>query len=108
MLRVVFDAVYTAQDVELYKPSPRNFAYMLQRLKNDFDIEKSSVLHVAQSLLHDHVPANQCGIASAWINRRYTKKGWGATKPPGELPRYDFQFVSMAALVQAHQKELSG
>ena len=107
-LQVVFDAVYTAQDVESYKPSPRNFSYMLQRLKSDFGVEKSSVLHVAQSLLHDHVPANQCGIASAWIDRRYAKKGWGATKPPGEPPKYDFQFDSMAALVQAHQKELSG
>lgn len=106
-LQVEFDAVYTAQDVESYKPDPRNFAYMLQRLKNDFGAEKSAVLHVAQSLLHDHVPANQCGLSSAWIDRRYEKKGWGATKPPGETPQYAFRFDSMAALVHAHQKELA-
>jgi 2-haloacid dehalogenase len=81
---------------------------MLQRLKNDFGAEKSAMLHVAQSLSHDHVPANQCGLASAWIDRRYAKKGWGATKPPGETPKYDFRFDSMSALVQAHQKELAG
>ena len=106
-LQVEFDSVYTAQDVGSYKPDPRNFAYMLQRLKNDFGVEKNAVLHVAQSLLHDHVPANQSGLASAWIDRRFEKKGWGATKPPGETPKYDFRFHSMAALVQAHQKELS-
>jgi len=107
-LKVAFDAVYTAQDIESYKPNPQNFAYMLQRLKSDFGLDKSAVLHVAQSLLHDHVPANQCGLASAWIDRRHANEGWGATKPPGEAPRYDFRFDSMAALVQAHQKELSG
>ena len=106
-LQVVFDAVYTAQDVGSYKPNPRNFAYMLERLKNDFGVEKRAVLHVAQSLMHDHVPANQYGLASAWIDRRGAKKGWGATKPPGETPKYDFRFDSMAALVQAHQKELA-
>jgi 2-haloacid dehalogenase len=107
-LQVVFDAIYTAQDIGSYKPSPRNFSYMLQRLKKDFDVERNSVLHVAQSLLHDHVPANQCGIASAWIDRRYGKKGPGATKAPGAAPRHDFRFDSMAALVDAHRKELSG
>jgi 2-haloacid dehalogenase len=107
-LQVEFDAVYTAQDVGTYKPDPRNFAYMLRRLKEDFGVEKRAVLHVAQSLLHDHVPANQSGLASAWINRRSEKKGWGATNPPKETPKYDFRFDSMAALVQGHQKESSG
>jgi 2-haloacid dehalogenase len=106
-LQVVFDAVYTAQDIESYKPNPRNFAYLLERLKNDFGLEKSDVLHVAQSLLHDHGPANRCGLASAWIDRRSAKEGWGATKPPGDVPRYDFRFDSMAALVRAHELELS-
>jgi FMN phosphatase YigB (HAD superfamily) len=107
-LEVAFDAIYTAQDIESYKPNAQNFAYMLQRVKNDFGLEKSAVLHVAQSLLHDHVPANRCGLASAWIDRRHANEGWGATKPPAEAPQYDFRFDSMAALVQAHQKELSG
>jgi 2-haloacid dehalogenase len=107
-LKVAFDAIYTAQDIESYKPNPQNFAYLLQRLKKDFGLDKSAVLHVAQSLLHDHVPANQCGLASAWIDRRHANEGWGATKPPGEAPRYDFRFDSMAALVQAHQQELAG
>ena len=107
-LQVVFDAIYTAQDIGSYKPDLRNFAYLLQRLKNDFGVEKSAILHVAQSLLHDLAPANQCGMASAWIDRRHAKKGSGATKPPEKIPKYDYRFDSLAALVQAHQKELSG
>jgi len=107
-LQVAFDAVYTAQDIESYKPSPRNFEYMLQRLREDFALEKTDVLHTAQSLFHDHVPANRFGLASAWIDRRHAESGWGATKRPPGTPTYDFRFDSMAALVEAHQKELRG
>jgi 2-haloacid dehalogenase len=107
-LQVVFDAVYTAQDIESYKPSPRNFEYMLRRLRDDFSLEKSDVLHTAQSLFHDHVPANQFGLASAWIDRRQAEAGWGATRRPPGTPTYDFRFDSMAAFAEAHQKELLG
>jgi 2-haloalkanoic acid dehalogenase type II len=104
-LQVEFDAIYTAQDIGSYKPSPRNFDYMLTRLKNDFDLGPSDVLHVAQSLFHDHAPANQFGLASAWIDRRHAQDGWGATPPPPGSPRYDFRFESMAALADAHRKQ---
>jgi 2-haloacid dehalogenase len=107
-LQVAFDAVYTAQDIESYKPSPRNFEYMLRRLRDDFGLEKSDVLHTAQSLFHDHVPANRIGLASAWIDRQHAEAGWGATKRPPGTPTYDFRFDSMAAFVEAHQKELRG
>jgi 2-haloalkanoic acid dehalogenase type II len=56
-LQVAFDGIYTAQDIESYKPNPRNFEYMLRRLRDDFRLEKTAVLHTAQSLFHDHVPA---------------------------------------------------
>jgi 2-haloacid dehalogenase len=107
-LQVAFDAVYTAQDIESYKPSPRNFEYMLRRLRDDFGLEKSDVLHTAQSLFHDHVPANRIGLASAWIDRQHAEAGWGATKRPPGTPTYDFRFDSMAAFVEAHKKELRG
>jgi 2-haloacid dehalogenase len=106
-LKIAFDAVYTAQDVESYKPNPRNFDYMLERLRDDFGFVKSDVLHTAQSLFHDHAPANRAGLASAWIDRRHAEQGWGATKRPVDLPTYDFRFDSMAALVKAHQDESS-
>ena len=107
-LQVEFDHVFTAQDIGSYKPDPRNFAYLLQRLRSDFGIEKAEVLHVAQSLSHDHVPANRCDLASAWIDRRHAMKGAGATLRVAELPRFNFRFDSMAALVRAHHDELAG
>ena len=101
-LGVDFDAVYTAEDIRSYKPNPRNFTFMLEKLAAQ-GIRKQDILHTAQSLFHDHAPANQVGLASAWIDRRHDQQGWGATmKPPG-TPKYDFRFESMAAMVQAHQ-----
>jgi 2-haloacid dehalogenase len=105
-LEVEFDAIYTAQDIGSYKPSPRNFDYMLNRLRNDFGLGSQDVLHTAQSLFHDHAPANQFGLASAWIDRRHAEEGWGATPVPPGSPRYDFRFESMAALVDAHREQV--
>jgi 2-haloalkanoic acid dehalogenase type II len=96
-LGVTFDAIYTAQDVGSYKPDPRNFTYMLDRLAED-GFQKSDILHVAQSLYHDHAPANAIGLASAWIDRRHGAEGWGATTPPPPGVRYDFRFDSLAEL----------
>src|SRR5438552_1924105 len=88
-LKVAFDAVYTAQDIESYKPSLRNFEYMLRRVKQDFGLDKADILHTAQSLYHDHAPAKQVGLASAWIDRRHAAQGGGATVPPRDTPKYD-------------------
>ena len=105
-LKVDFDAIFTAQDIESYKPNHRNFEYMLRRLRDDFSLKKPDILHTAQSLFHDHAPANHFGLASAWIDRRYAEQGWGATMPPPDMPKYDFRFASMAELAAAHRKEL--
>jgi 2-haloacid dehalogenase len=102
-LKVDFDAIYTAEDIGSYKPSPRNFEYMLEKLKT-LGLDRKDVLHTAQSLFHDHGPAKEIGLASCWIDRRHDRGGgFGATvKPPGE-PRYDFRFTSLAELVNAHR-----
>lgn len=105
-LEVEFDAIYTAQDIGSYKPAARNFDCLLDLLKT-LGLEKRDVLHTAESMFHDHQPANAAGLASAWIYRRHDKTGFGATMDPGEMPRYDFRFNSMADLVKAHQEELS-
>ena len=104
-LGVEFDAIYTAQDVGSYKPDLANFAYMLDHLR-DRGVEKASILHTAQSLFHDHGPAKQVGLASAWIDRRHEQGGWGATMPVLDAASYDFRFTSMADMVKAHQEEL--
>ncbi len=105
-LKVTFDAIFTAQDIGSYKPSPRNFDYLLARLAEQ-GIEKGEILHVAQSLFHDHVPAKSAGLACAWIDRRHDKSGWGATPAPTTEVAVDFRFDSLAEFVEAHRQSLS-
>nr|WIE90261.1 haloacid dehalogenase type II [Mesorhizobium sp. WSM4875] len=104
-LGVDFDAIYTAEDIGSYKPSARNFDYMLEKLAT-IGVEKSQVLHTAESMFHDHAPANRVGLASCWIYRRHADQGFGATMHPGDMPNVDFRFDSMADLVNAHRQEL--
>jgi len=104
-LQVEFDAIITAEDVGSYKPSSRNFTYMLEKLVG-MGVEKDAILHTAESMFHDHKPANEFGLASCWIYRRHEQTGFGATMNPGDMPKVDFQFTSMAELVKAHQAEL--
>lgn len=106
-LGVDFDAIYTAEDVGSYKPSDRNFDYMLAKLET-LGIAKEDVLHTAESMFHDHGPANRHGLASCWIYRRYDQEGFGATMNPGSMPKYDFRFNSMDDFVKAHQEERRG
>lgn len=99
-LGVDFDAVVTAQDVGSYKPAPGNFAALLERAAR-MGIGEGRLLHVAQSLFHDHVPAKRAGLATVWIDRRRGRDGWGATPPPPEQVRPDWVFASMADFAAA-------
>jgi 2-haloacid dehalogenase len=99
---VVFDAIYTAQDIGSYKPDRRNFSYLIDRMREQ-GTPQDKLLHVAQSLFHDHVPAQAVGLASAWIDRRHDAGGWGATVPVPADVRYDFRFTSLGALAEAHR-----
>ena len=81
-LGVTFDWVVTAQQVGSYKPDPANFACAFERI----DVPRERILHVAQSLFHDHVPAQSLGFATAWIDRRSDKAGSGATPPAEATP----------------------
>jgi 2-haloalkanoic acid dehalogenase type II len=104
-LGVAFDAIYTAEDIGSYKPSLGNFEYMLARLA-ERGIAKSAILHTAESLFHDHKPANAVDLKSCWIYRRHTDQGFGATMHPGDMPRTDFRFTSLGELAKAHQAEV--
>lgn len=103
-LGVEFDFIFTAQDIGSYKPDLRNFEYLLTHLA-EAGVEKGELLHVAQSLFHDHVPANHMGIASAWIDRRHAMEGGGATVLPEPMPHVDFRFTSLEQLAAAHRAE---
>jgi 2-haloalkanoic acid dehalogenase type II len=102
-LGVRFDAVYTAEDIGSYKPSPRNFEFLLERLKTDLGVSPDQVLHTAQSLFHDHVPARVFGLANCWIDRQGLSRGgeWGATAKVREKPEVDFLFASLGDLAAA-------
>ena len=103
-LDVMFDGVFTAEDIGSYKPHNRNFDYMLEALARR-GIAKGDILHTAESMFHDHGPANENGLANCWIYRRHEKEGFGATMNPGDMPTYDFRFNSMADMVAAHKAE---
>ena len=106
-LGVEFDAIVTAEDVGSYKPSRRNFDYMLEKLAGR-GITKAQILHTAESLFHDHKPANEQGMTSCWIYRRHGDQGFGATMDPGTRPHTEFRFTGMAEMVKAHQAERGG
>jgi 2-haloacid dehalogenase len=103
-LGVTFDAIYTAEDIGSFKPNPANFAYLTSRLQR-LGVAKAEILHTAESLFHDHVPAQDHGLASCWIHRRHEVSGFGATRDPGAVPEVAFRFTSMAELADAHRAE---
>lgn len=105
-LGVDFDAIYTAQDVGSYKPNPANFEYMLKHLERDHGITADQILHTAQSMHHDHVPASQFGLARAWIDRQNLKgnDNWGATAKVDNLPSVDFRFNTLMEMAKALTK----
>jgi 2-haloalkanoic acid dehalogenase type II len=102
-LGVEFDAIYTAEDIGSYKPNPANFNYMLEHI-GELGVQKSDILHTAQSLFHDHVQASKHGLATCWIDRRMHQGGSGATAVVNEQIEVDFHYPSMAALVEAHRQ----
>jgi 2-haloalkanoic acid dehalogenase type II len=106
-LEVAFDKVVTAEDVGSYKPDLRNFRRLLDELE-PMGLGKEQILHTAQSLFHDVVPAKAMGLKTAWINRRKGRPGGGATVLPKGDATPDIEFPSMAAFVEAHRKQATG
>ena len=90
-LGVQLDCVVTAQQVQSYKPSLQNFETLLDRLR----IDKDRLLHVAESLYHDVLPAQVLGIATVWVNRRQGRTA-AATRLVAAQP--DIEVPTVAAL----------
>jgi 2-haloacid dehalogenase len=100
-LYVEFDEVITAQQVRSYKPGKAHFETALTRL----GAPRESVLHVAQSLYHDHVPAKEMGFATVWIDRPSRLPHTGLSLPVEVQPDLVFtDLVSLADLIE-HQAE---
>jgi 2-haloacid dehalogenase len=106
-LRGDFAAVITAEDVGGYKPSENHFRALDARLRQ-LGVERGKLLHVAQSLFHDHVPAKREGLPSVWINRRRDRPGWGATPEPSGEWSYDLEFASMGDFADAVDQAFAG
>jgi 2-haloacid dehalogenase len=97
-LGVPFDAVVTAEEVGAYKPDSRMFLRAFEVLE-EMGIGRGQVLHVAQSLYHDHLPAKALSLSTVWVNRRRGQEGWGATTPPSSPIVPDLEVGSLAELV---------
>jgi 2-haloacid dehalogenase len=94
-LRTTFDWIVTAQSVGSYKPDARNFEVAFDRI----GLPRERILHVAQSLFHDHVTAKRLGLTTVWIDRRHDRPGFGATPPADAIP--DATFPDMTSFAAA-------
>ena len=76
-------------------PIRRCFEVAFERI----GLPRERILHVAQSLFHDHVPAKALGLTTVWIDRRHDRPGSGATPPAAATP--DATFPDMASFAEA-------
>jgi 2-haloacid dehalogenase len=81
-LGVDLHEVVTAQQAQAYKPSLKLFELGLSRI----NAPAHRILHVAQSLYHDVVPAQALGLATVWVNRPSARPGVGAVKAADAKP----------------------
>lgn len=93
-----FFAVLTAEEIGSYKPSLQNFEALTAYVESIGGTGKH--LHVAQSLFHDHKPAKEIGLPTAWINRRGKKSGEGASGPALDV-KPDWEFPDMESFTAA-------
>jgi 2-haloacid dehalogenase len=94
-LGVEFDWIITAEMARSYKPDHNNFDLAFTTVP----VPRERILHVAQSLYHDHVPAKELGMTTVWIDRRHGREGFGATPPATASP--DARFPSMQAFAES-------
>lgn len=99
-LDVEFDWIITAEQAKSYKPSLHNFELAFQTI----GVAPKAILHVAQSIYHDIVPAKSLGLSTVWVNRRKGKEGSGATRQQSSHP--DLEVPDLKTLVSLWQSGL--
>ena len=92
-LGVEFDEVITAQQAGSYKPSIHNFILAINRI----GVGADRLLHVAESMFHDIVPAKSIGLSAVWVNRHSGDDSAGATRPVQGEP--DLEVPDLTTLV---------
>jgi 2-haloacid dehalogenase len=105
LLEVPFELTVTAEDVCSYKPGLAHFERAIQEFAKQ-GIKQSEILHVAQSKHHDVAPGRQLGLTTVWVNRRYNRKGSGATLGGATLATEaepNLSVTSLAELAALHK-----
>jgi 2-haloacid dehalogenase len=97
-LGVEFDGVITAERARSYKPSINNFQIALRTLA----LSPDRLLHAAQSIYHDVVPARSLGISTVWVNRKSARPGVGSVR--ASLGKPDLEVPDLASLAAATMK----
>jgi 2-haloacid dehalogenase len=103
-LNVEFDGVITAEQARSYKPSINNFQIALRTLA----LSPDRLLHAAQSIYHDVVPARSLGISTVWVNRKSARPGIGAVRASSALAsekRADLEVPDLASLAATVLKQ---
>jgi 2-haloacid dehalogenase len=95
LLGVEFDGVITAEQARSYKPSINNFQMALRTLA----LAPDRLLHAAQSIYHDVVPARSLCISTVWVNRKSARPGIGAVRASSGKP--DLEVPDLASLAAA-------
>jgi 2-haloacid dehalogenase len=96
-LTVDFDGVITAEQARSYKPSINNFQIALRTLA----LSPGKLLHAAQSVYHDVVPARSLGISTVWVDRKSARPGIGAVLAatgPGSETQPDLKVPDLSTL----------
>jgi 2-haloacid dehalogenase len=92
-LKVSLNHVITAGQARCYKPCLEIFKMSLSRV----GVAAGQVLHVAQSIYHDVIPAKSLGISTVWVNRPSPRPGAGASKAASANP--DLEVADLASLL---------
>ncbi|KAK0745792.1 Haloacid dehalogenase-like hydrolase-domain-containing protein [Schizothecium vesticola] len=100
---VRFDAVYTAERIESYKPNHGNFEYLFAGVERELGGTREGVLHVARSLTADHVPAKELGLRSGYG----TGGDYGALKGEGRLG-FEWMYQTLGEFAEAVEREFEG
>ena len=98
-LGIAFDAVVVAEDVGAYKPDHRMFLRAFEVI-SELGVDRGHVVHVAQSLYHDHVPAKELNLTSVWVDRYRGARGPGATPSVIAEVHPDYTVTSLRELVE--------
>jgi 2-haloacid dehalogenase len=88
-----FDFVVTAQQMQAYKPSLKNFEEAIRRS----GLSKDQILHVGQSIYHDIEPANTLGIQNVWVNRPSLRPGVGPVRIGKGKPTHEVRSLAELA-----------